>query len=277
VGTLTSPGLCSPRGVASLPNGDVLVGSDCSGLHHMERFNSAGSFVGSWPFPADYQGSPNGVTLDASGNVLVTDYDGQRVQEFTQTGTLLASWTTGLGPADIAVNSSGDVFVAALNGHQVQKFTSGGALLGAIGTFGIGPGQIQDPVGLAVDGSDRIYVVDTTRMRVIRYLANGTFDMEFAMPFPVAAGSLTDAAVGPDGNIYVLRFEGGCLQFTSSGTYLQGVGSPFGLNGPYRIFITPGGTMFISEQYNNRITKFQITGLTAAERMTFGRLKAMYR
>src|SRR5262245_53461592 len=124
VGTFTSPSLCSPRGVAPLQNGDVLVGSDCVAQHHMERFNSAGSLIGSWAFPADYQGTPNGVTLDVSGNVLVTDSEGGRVLKFTPGGILLASWATGLVPADIAVNSSGDVFVAALNGHRVQKFTS---------------------------------------------------------------------------------------------------------------------------------------------------------
>src|SRR5215831_6846921 len=73
LGSLTSANLCSPRGVALSSSGDVFVGSDCGPGQHIEHFNAAGVLVGTWGFPDGFFGSPNGVTMDGSGNLYVTD------------------------------------------------------------------------------------------------------------------------------------------------------------------------------------------------------------
>jgi streptogramin lyase len=97
--------------------------------------------------------------------------------------------------------------------------------------------------------------------------------MEFAPPVaPI------DMAVGPDGNIYVSSFDiGRVYQYSPSGVRLLSFGSPIGMDGAYRIAIDPTGTIWITEQYNNRVTKFQIDTSTSAVRTTFGRLRALYR
>jgi DNA-binding beta-propeller fold protein YncE len=274
LGTFTSAGLCGPRGIGLSPSGDVFVGSDCGNpSQHMERFTATGGLLGTWSFPFGYRGSPNGVALDGSGNVFVTDYDGSRVHKFTSSGALLATWGTGpfSQPADIAVDGSGDWFVVYLGAKYVEKFTAGGSTI--IGSAGTGPGQFQDPVGIALDASGRIYVADGGRVRILRFRANGSFDMEFT---PAAAP--TDVAVGPDGNIYVTHFYVGQVsQYSPSGALLLSFGSPSGLQGAFRIAISPTGTIFITEQHTNRITRFQIDRTTSATRLTFGRLKALYR
>ena len=97
--------------------------------------------------------------------------------------------------------------------------------------------------------------------------------MEFASP-----GTLGDVAVGPDGNIYVTRFDGGVVnQYSPSGALLLSLTAPGGLSGPYKIAISPAGTIYVTEQSGNRVAKFQIAQATATARSTFGRLKAMYR
>jgi DNA-binding beta-propeller fold protein YncE len=150
------------------------------------------------------------------------------------------------------------VFVVELTGKRVQKFTTSGSPLAVIGSAGTGPGQFQDPTGIAVDAGGRIYVADYTRQRILRFLPDGSFDMEFATPGPPS-----DMAVGPDGNIYVIRFEvGQVYQYSSGGVLLQSFGSPAGLDGAYRIAIGPGGTMYIGEQYNTRVSIFQIDQAT---------------
>lgn len=278
-GTFTSASLCSPRGIGLSPSGDVFVGSDCLNPH-MQRFTAAGALLGTWPFPSGYEGSPNGVAVDGSGSVFVTDYDGARVHKFTSSGALVTTWgSTGVAPGqfsqpvDIAVDVSGNVYVVELNGKRVQKFTNGGSYLATIGSAGSGPGQFQSPLGLAIDATGRIYVADADRLRILRFLANGTFDMEFAVPV-----APTDVAVGPDGNIYVIHFDPSPVrQYSPGGVLLQGFGPPGGLAGPYRITISPAGAIFITEQYNTRVTKFQIDLTTTTARTTFGRLKALYR
>src|SRR5438067_1499764 len=81
-GTFTSAGLCSPRGIGLSPSGEVYVGSGCT-FPNMQRFTASGAFLGTLGFPAGYQGPPNGVALDGSGNVFVTDYQANRVYKFT--------------------------------------------------------------------------------------------------------------------------------------------------------------------------------------------------
>ena len=282
-GTFTSASLCSPRGIGLSPSGEVYVGSDCT-FPNMQRFTTSGGFLGTWGFPAGYQGPPNGVALDGSGNVYVTDSQANRVYKFTGTGVMVTSWGSTLQPVDVAVNGSGDVFVAGLGAGScypvcpssaaVQRFASDGTLLGTIGSVGFGPGQFQQPRGIAVDASNRIYVADHDRWRILRFNASGSFDMEFSTPGPPY-----DVAVGTDGNLYVTRgYESNqVLQYSPGGTLLQSFSSPNGLDGGMWIAINPAGAIYIVEQGGFRITKFQIDQTTGATRKTFGRLKTMYR
>jgi streptogramin lyase len=107
-------------------------------------------------------------------------------------------------------------------------------------------------------------------MRILRFLANGNFDMEFT---PAVAPS--DVAVGPDGNIYVIGYEASkAYQYSPSGALLLSFQPPNGLEGALRITIDPTGTMFITDR---QINKFQIDTSTSTMTTTLGRLKAMYR
>ena len=61
---------------------------------------------------------PEGVAVDSSGNVYVTDYDNDRIQKFASDGKFITTWgSSGSGegqftkPQGIAVDSSGNVYV----------------------------------------------------------------------------------------------------------------------------------------------------------------------
>ncbi len=278
-GTITSPTLCSPRGTAIAPGGGLFVGSDCHAQMHMEQFDVAGQLVASWPFPAPglqgiYSGPPNGVAIDSWGNVFVVDMGVNRILKCTSSGALIANWVVhGSMPVDVAVDGLGDVYVAEMNGNRVRKSTPAGVQLATFGNAGSMPGQFQSLTGVALDASGRVYGTDNLRMRVVRFLADGSFDMEFTPPSPPS-----DVAVGPDGNIYVISFDASRVyQYSPSGVLLRNFGSPLGLDGPFRIIIDSTGMIYVTEQYPNRITKFQIELTTPATPLTFGRLKAMYR
>jgi DNA-binding beta-propeller fold protein YncE len=279
-GTISSPTLCSPRGTALLPGGGLFVGSDCHSLHHMEQFSAAGDLVASWPFPIPpprrYEGPPNGVAVDASGNLFVTDMGNNNILKCSSSGALLDIWhAAGSMPVDIAVDAFGDVYVAEMLNHRVRKTTSTGVQLAIFGGMGTTPGRFQSVTGVTLDTSGRLYATDNLRWRVVRFLPSGAFDMEFAVATPP-----TDVAVGPEGNIYVISSDPndhGVYQYSPGGVFLQRFGSPLGLEIPYRIIIDSSGMIFVTEQYNNRITKFQIDLATPAVPLTFGRLKVMYR
>jgi len=240
----------------------------------MDRFTSGGTLSGSWTFPNTYLGSPNGVAMDASDNVFVTDYDGHRVLKYTSAGVLLTSWSTSLQPVDIAVDAAGSVYVMELGGQRVEKYSNSGSLVATVGSAGTGAGQFQSPNGIGLDASGRIYVTDNVRLRVLRFLADGTFDMEFAVP-----GMPQDVGVDPDGNIWVIRNDTNQLrEYAGDGTLVQTYSSPAGFNGAFRIAISPTGVMFITDEFiTYRVSKFQIEQPTAVANMSLGRVKAMYR
>ncbi len=263
--------MCSPRGIALTPSGDVFVGSDCFSPH-LARFTATGAFLGTWGLGTGFQGPPNGVAIDGAGNLFVTDYDGLSVVKFSSTGARLTSWTTTTPPVDIVVNGSGEVFVSEITGRRVVKYTNNGVSLGTIGVAGSGPGQYDVPQGIGMDATGRLYVADWGRKRILRYLANGTFDMEFA-----TSGQPYDVAAGPDGNVYVVFLGGGAIGYSPAGALLFGLPTPDGASGAFRIVIGPTGAIYFAEQNSNRVTWYQMASSTSAQRTTFGRLKALYR
>ena len=274
-GTFTEPDLRLPRGIAQGPSGDVFVGAGEDGGAHIARFTGTGTLTSTWALGASPFLSylPNGVAVDGSNVVFVTDATSNYIRKFTSVGFRFSSFVTGLQPVDVALNSANEVFVMAAGNKQVQKFTNSGSLLASFGSAGGGPGQFEDPQGLAVDGSGRVYVADHTRMRIVRFLANGVFDMEFGTPVPPS-----DMAVGIDENIYVISPESPSVyRYSPSGSFQLAFGSPSGLYSVSRICVGPAGAIYITEQNTRRVTKFQIDRATSATRTTFGRLKAMFR
>jgi DNA-binding beta-propeller fold protein YncE len=275
VGSWSSPSMCSPRGIALVSGGDVFVGSDCS-TPHIERFTSTGSFVTLWNLPVGPQQlnwPPNGVAVDASGNVLITDYEGGAIQKFSSAGTFITSWAASSGPADVAVDAGGSIYVTLLRSGLVRKYTGTGTLLATFGSPGSGAGQFQGPSGIALDGLGHVFVADETRQRILRFTTAGVFELEFDPGAPP-----TDLAAGPDGNLYITTFqENRIRKFSPSGASLLSFQSPNGLSGTYRIVINSTGGIFVTEQLNNRVTKFQMPAITSAARATFSRLHALYR
>jgi len=264
--------LCNSRGIALSPSGELFVSGDCEyGFMHM--FTASGDYLGHWNYPNGFQSSVTGVAVDASGNLFVADNSVSRVYKLTSSGVVLTSWPTPSGAIDVTVNSTGDVLVLEAGPKQIQKFTNDGVLLQTFGSAGLGTGQLQEPMGMGLDASGRLYVADRYRLRILRFRADGSFDMEFKTPH-----GMFDVAVGPDGLLYATRGDAylEALIYSPEGTLLENFTTPNGLGLAWYIIITPTGTIYISE-LGGRISMFQIDQTTSVARTTFGRLKAMYR
>lgn len=91
--------------------------------------------------------SPNGIAIDVSDNVYVTEFRGNRVQKLSPDGVLLTVWGSQgsergefQNPTGIAIDGGGNVYVSEIGNHRVQKFTADGQWLASWGSRGSADG-----------------------------------------------------------------------------------------------------------------------------------------
>jgi sugar lactone lactonase YvrE len=113
--------------------------------------------------------NPEGVAVDAAGDVFIADSYNNRVVEVPAGGggTQITVGSGLTGPRSVTVDGAGDVFIADLGNSPVVKVPAGG---GAQTTVGNG---LSDPYGVAVDAAGDVFIADTDNSRVVEVPAGG--------------------------------------------------------------------------------------------------------
>lgn len=126
---------------------------------------------------------PLGAAILPDGNLAVLDSGNFRIQIFSDDGKYLRSFG-GVGkeigrfsrPRSIASDNEGNIYVADGNFNNVQIFNADGHLLMAIGQIKVkdGPGHYGLISGIAVDETQRLYVIDNyfTKLEIFRRLSD---------------------------------------------------------------------------------------------------------
>jgi sugar lactone lactonase YvrE len=139
---------------------------------------------------------PRGLTIDAAGDLYLTDWYGPPAPMLSQTSTLVRKVTQagaittiagniGNGPTEpafrdthtITVDGAGNTYVAAQD--AIRKITPAGAVsVVAQGT------QFVSLLGLAVDGSGNLYAADESRNYIARVTQGGVATVYAGKPTP---------------------------------------------------------------------------------------------
>jgi DNA-binding beta-propeller fold protein YncE len=224
--------------------------------------------------PGTDLGDPENAAIDAKGNVWVADTTNSRIVEFSQEGTLIASYGSYgseggemINPWGIAINqSSGAVYVTDQTNNRVDEFSSSGAFVRTFGSYGTGEGQVKVEAGVAVDASGNVWVADYGNNRIEEFNAEGTFEKAFG-----AEGSGNGQFKGPlniafsGGNLYVTDSGNDRVEeFSSAGAYISQWGSAGSGNGqfnsPRGIAADPSGNLYVAELGNDRVQEFTSAG-----------------
>ena len=178
-----------PHGVAADASGNWYVADTANNrvrkvqpggnLFTIAGNGNASYFGDGGPGDAGSVNQPEGVAVDAAGNVYIADTLDHAVRKVTPDGVINTLAGTGKpgysgdgGPASkarlslpraVAVDANGNVYVADTGNNQVRRIDP----LGTITTVDTG-GALNDPRGVAVDRAGNVYIADTGNRRVRR-------------------------------------------------------------------------------------------------------------
>src|SRR5574340_1396449 len=214
---------------------------------------------------------PQGVSVDSSGNVYVTDLGNRRIEKFDNNGNFLFTFGTKGGgdgqfnaPVGIAITSD-SIYVVDNAQNNIQKFDSTGKFVTKWGGQGSNHGQFLLPQGVAVDPSGDVYVVDTGNSRVEKFDGTGKFLLTIGQSGLADGQFLSPRAIAADsqGSIYVADSGGNKIEkFTEDGVFLKSFDASTGANlqTPLGMSVDKSGNIFVADSGNNRIVELDSNG-----------------
>jgi sugar lactone lactonase YvrE len=223
----------TPDGVVSTIAGAARELGSTNGVGNTARFTG----------PAD-------VAVDKAGNVFVAEL-GNAIRRITPDGTVstfagsigTAGYADGAAanarfniPFRLAFDRSGNLLVAEMRNHTIRKITPAGVVStiaghGGISGFADGKGTaalFDTPNGLAVDGDDNIYVVDSANFALRK--------------------------ISPTGDVSTLAGDG-------NGGYGDGLRYDATFFYPDGVAVDANGNLYVTDTSNHVVRKVQRTGI----------------
>ncbi len=143
------------------------------------------------------------------------------------------------------------------------------------GSPGSGDGQLNGPMGVAVDSLGYVYVADNGNSRIQKFSNNGVFVAKWG-----SSGSgdgqfsfMRGVAVDSQGYVYVAD-SGRIQKFTSEGAFVTKWGSSGSGDGQFLsvqdVAVDASGNVYVAEGMNSRIQKFASDGTFLAKWGSYG-------
>ena len=198
--------------------------------------------------------SPTGIAFDSSGNMYVAEYSNHRIRKVTTSG-----------------------IISTIAGNGIQGYSGDGGAATA--------GELNNPSGVAIDGSGNVYIADLNNQRIRKVNVSGiisTFAGDGTGGFYGDGGSATSAklqapygvAVDGSGNLLIAdAYNNRIRKVTSSGIISTLAGNGTGgysgdggaattgaLNYPTGVAIDSSGNVYIADFNNHRIRKVNVSG-----------------
>jgi hypothetical protein len=248
----TNASLSSPRGVAVDASGNLLIADSFN--ERIRKVNTNGiitTVAGNGTFGGGYSGdggaatnaslnSPNGLAVDASGNLFIADSFNERIRKVDPSGTIttvagngfITNVNSGMGaysgdggaatnanlslPCGVALDSSGNLLIADYRNNCIRKVSANGIITTVTGNgfnasrgFGACSGDdgtatnasLNEPACVVVDASGNLFIADTQNNRIRKVTRNQGPTLALTNVNAANAGSYQLVVTGPGGSV----------------------------------------------------------------------------
>ena len=150
----------------------VLVGHG-QGVPRVLKFNPEGELIHNWggpgTGPSEFD-TPHSIVVDDEGLIYVADRQNRRVQIFDSEGTYVKEWAYKGLPCGLFINSDGTMYMVSGFAGEILELDENGKAVGATGQPGRGLGEFGEAHYMTMTPSGDIYVADTVRPALHKYV-----------------------------------------------------------------------------------------------------------
>lgn len=193
---------------------------------------------------------PNGLSVDASGNLYIADSGYNAIREWIPaSNTLTTLLDGGLNyPSDAAPDNSGNVYIADKDDNVIKKLILASNTAPTLVSSGL-----SYPHGVAVDRWGNVYFTDSNHNAVKKWSVS-----DGSVTTLISSGLYNPSCLAVDvaGNIYIADTSDHAIKKwnAASGILTPLVSS--GLNFPYGLAIDGSGNVYIADSFNHAVRKW---------------------
>lgn len=288
--------LHAPMGVAVDANGNLYIADTANAsIREVTTDGNINTFAG-MGYPA-YTGDggaanaaqlnqPQDVTVAPNGAIFIADTGNGYIRMVTSDGNINSvAGNGGVGyagdgsvatsaqlgvPMAVAADSAGNYYLAEFQNNRIRKVDTKGNISTVVGNGNLGfagdgaaatSASLNQPTGIAVDGSGNLYIADQWNLRIRKVDSSGnitTIAGSGVLSYSGDGGPATSAqlstpqggAVDRAGNLYIADSRNGAIRQVSTAGTINTIAT---LGLPLGVAVASGGNVYVSDFAGNTV------------------------